>query len=172
MLRCNQRKAALQYWKATLQESGGGFPPDFRLPRLGPADLWGRRIHAISQREGPPQRSTMIGSSWFVNARKMFLTFYDDLWRFMSSEQRDGNCHKMMRNVVKCRDVCRKLSWPFFCRPLPAVPFGFLLKTRTAEKWRDSSGVSGGSLHKGTSFKVEKARFAAWKRVRRTAKMK
>ena len=26
--------------------------------------------------------------------------------------------------VVKCRDVCCKLSWRFFCRPLPAVPFG------------------------------------------------
>ena len=25
--------------------------------------------------------------------------------------------------VVNCRDVCRKLSWHFFSRPLPAVPF-------------------------------------------------
>ena len=38
-------------------------------------------------------------------------------------EQRDGNCHKMSQIVVKCRDVCRKLSWHFFSRPLPAVPF-------------------------------------------------
>ena len=41
------------------------------------------------------------------------------LWRFMSSmEQKDGHCHK-------CHDVCRKLSWHVFCRPLPAVPFWF-----------------------------------------------
>ena len=32
---------------------------------------------------------------------------YDVLWRFMSKEQRDGNCHKMSQVVGKCR----KLSW-------------------------------------------------------------
>ena len=33
------------------------------------------------------------------------------------------------------------------------------------------SAASGSSLHGGVSFKVEKAHFAAWKRVRRTAQM-
>ena len=35
------------------------------------------------------------------------MTIYDVLWRFMSREQRDGNCHKMSQIVVKWR----KLSW-------------------------------------------------------------
>ena len=48
------------------------------------------------------------------------MTIYDV---FMSMEQRDGNCHKMSQVVINCRDVCRRLSWRFFSRPLPAVPF-------------------------------------------------
>ena len=36
-----------------------------------------------------------------------FMTTYDVLWRFMSMEQRDGNCHKMSQIV----ETCRKLSW-------------------------------------------------------------
>ena len=57
------------------------------------------------------------------------MTTYDDLWHFMSKEQRNGNCHKMSLIVVKCR----KLSWHlsqivvtfFFPGPLPPSHFGF-----------------------------------------------
>ena len=52
---------------------------------------------------------------------------YDVLWRFMSMEQRDGNCRKMSQIVVTCRKSsctfaanCRDI---FCSRPLPAVPF-------------------------------------------------
>ena len=54
-----------------------------------------------------------------------FMTTYDDLWRFMSMEQRDGNCHRMSQVVVNCRDACRKFSWRFFPCALPAIPFEF-----------------------------------------------
>ena len=56
------------------------------------------------------------------------MTIYDVLWRFMSMESRDGNCHKMSQIVV----TCRKLSWrlsqivvTFFPVPFPPSPFGF-----------------------------------------------
>ena len=57
-----------------------------------------------------------------------FMTTYDDLWRFMSMEQRDGKCHKMSQVVVQCRKLSWRLSQivvTFFSRPLPAVPFWF-----------------------------------------------
>ena len=77
-----------------------------------------------------------------TNFMTTYDVLYDVLWRFMSMEQRDGNCHKMSQvvvNVVNCRDVCRKLSWHFFSRPLPAVPFGF------RRIWAKSSQGNAGS---------------------------
>ena len=57
------------------------------------------------------------------------MTTDDVLWRFMSKKQSDGNCHKMSQNVVKCRRLSWRLSQIvvtfYFCRSLPAVPFGF-----------------------------------------------
>ena len=50
--------------------------------------------------------------------------------------------------------------------------FSLPLATRARKMEDESSGASGGSLHGGASFKVEKAHFAACKRVRRTATMK
>ena len=59
-------------------------------------------------------------SSW------QLMTTYDDLWRFMSVEQRDRNCHKMSQVVVKCRKLSWRLSQivvTFLSCPLPAIPF-------------------------------------------------
>ena len=69
--------------------------------------------------------------SWRVS--QIVVTFYDDLWRFMTfydvlcqwnkETEIVIQCRKLSWHVVNCRDVCRKLSWHFFSRPLPAVPF-------------------------------------------------
>ena len=35
-------------------------------------------------------------TEFVINSRKWrFMKLYDVLWRFMSSEEHDGNCHKM-----------------------------------------------------------------------------
>ena len=71
--------------------------------------------------------------SWRLS--QIVVTFYDDLWRFMTfydvlfqwnkETEIVIKCRKLSWHVVNCRDVCRKLSWHFFSRPLPAVPFWF-----------------------------------------------
>ena len=104
--------------------------------------------------------------------RQIVVTFYDDLWRFMtnfmtfmSMEQRDGNCHKMSR---KLSWPCRKLSWRlsqivvtfFFPVPFPPSPFGFRRQNAIlAKDWELSGKESGpekGVITKGV-FSLEES---------------
>ena len=92
--------------------------------------------------------------SWRLS--QIVVTFYDDLWRFMTfydvlcqwnkETEIVIKCRKLSWHIVNCRDVCRKLSWHFFSRPLPAVPFWIspierIKKKKTFPRARNSQRI-------------------------------
>ena len=76
--------------------------------------------------------------SWRLS--HIVVTFYDDLWRFMTfydvlcqwnkETEIVIKCRKLSWHVVNCRDVCRKYCRDiFFPVPFPPFPFGFRRKS-------------------------------------------
>ena len=72
--------------------------------------FWG--FYPVKSKRG---REEGDGTENVINCRDVcrklswhFMTTYDDYWRFMSMEQRDGNCHKMSQVVLHSalRNVC------------------------------------------------------------------
>ena len=54
------------------------------------------------------------------------MTIYDVLCQWNKETEIVIKHRKWSGHVVNCHDVCRKLSWHFFSRPLAAVPFWIL----------------------------------------------
>ena len=90
------------------------------------------------------------------------MTFYDVLCQWNKETEIVIKCRKLSWHVANCRDVCRKLSWQFFSRPLPAVPF-WISPIKTARppprptpftRCRIMKGLEMGKLPKTISLKV------------------